>query len=277
MHCTWQSYFNTTAPRLVPLQCNSWNSWDRVIGFERATSMISCELHTDEAIKSLCFKENYLARSFPVRLEFLIVNQAYALFPRECCLQPHVQPTPLPPLPRHTHTHRYAGCGNGLDHFAKQASVRSEITELGDFGPDRSRTGPKPIWQSGLIRSHKIVIDGRHNQPTEAWLYLASVTVPPCGLPAVPWLDISPPLSPAPWRFRGEQSSNGCVPSFIIRPLWGFAVSRVRTDDLTILRERIRPLCPIGFGPVRNYLARYIYDCRTTTTTTPPSPPYTLT
>ena len=41
------------------------------------------------------------------------------------------------------------------------------------------------------------------------------------------------------------------------RPLGGFAVGRVRTGDLYgLLWERIRPLCQIGFGPVRNYLAR---------------------
>jgi len=43
--------------------------------------------------------------------------------------------------------HHLRFCENGLDHFAKWASVQSEITYLGNFGPE-------PIWQSGLIRSH---------------------------------------------------------------------------------------------------------------------------
>jgi len=55
------------------------------------------------------------------------------------------------------------------------------------------------LWQSGLIRSHRIVFSGRHNQLTEALLFPASI--PPCRLPAVPrlvfskqnsWSELSP-------------------------------------------------------------------------------------
>jgi len=32
---------------------------------------------------------------------------------------------------------------------------------------EKDETGPKPIWQSGLIRSHKTVNNGRHNRLAE--------------------------------------------------------------------------------------------------------------
>ena len=43
---------------------------------------------------------------------------------------------------------------NALDHFAKWASVRSEITGLGNFRPDQSPFG-KVVKVVRLIRSHK--------------------------------------------------------------------------------------------------------------------------
>jgi len=47
------------------------------------------------------------------------------------------------------------------------------------------------------------------------------------------WCCPSLMLQPAPVGIRGDRSSNGCCPSSFIRPLWGFAVSRVRTGDLS--------------------------------------------
>jgi len=62
-------------------------------------------------------------------------------------------------------------------------------------------------WQSCLIRSHKIVFNGRNNQPTKAWLFPASI--PPGGILAgkshalvekpadfstIPTVGVAPPL-----------------------------------------------------------------------------------
>jgi len=53
---------------------------------------------------------------------------------------------------------------------------------------------------------------------------------------------------------HGEQSSNGCFPSSFIRPLWGYAVSRVRTGDLydllgTALTENHKSTYPPDQNP----------------------------
>jgi len=55
---------------------------------------------------------------------------------------------------------------NDFDHFAKWAPVRSEITYLGNFGPNRILFG-KVVEVVRLIRSHKTVNDGRHNRLAE--------------------------------------------------------------------------------------------------------------
>jgi len=47
----------------------------------------------------------------------------------------------------------------------------------------------------------------------------------------------SGPCGDASVGICGERSSNGCFPSFFIRLLWGFVVSRVRTGDLYDLVE----------------------------------------
>jgi len=80
--------------------------------------------------------------------------------------------------------------------------LRTKVdTSLGTF-----RTAPKPILQSGLIRSHKIVINGRR---------------PSMALPS----------RRTPMQASGRPTVGVYPPLCFDRPLWGFAVSGVRTDD----------------------------------------------
>jgi len=85
----------------------------------------------------------------------------------------------------------------------------------------------------GVVGSHKIVINGRHNQLTKAWFFLAGV--PRCGLLTVPWLVLPLPYastdSTASVHARREEFER-MFPLFFHPAPVGFAVSRSQSGDL---------------------------------------------